>query len=140
MLNSLPCSETLFTCLVFWIAVVNLVLSLSHVTCQMYIHEVGSYCSGVDWKIVSRFCDVSRSYKTFQNPNDESDSGPKTWRGWCLHLLTLPAVLPKSMARVPGQLWRTISGQEKDMQLGKHAHKGHGTHITPCSSDGASKN
>lgn len=82
--------------------------------------------TGVDWKIVSRFCDVSRSYKTFQNPNDESEAGPKTWRGWFLHILTLPGILPKSMAKLPGQLWRTISGREKDMQLGKHAHKGHG--------------
>ena len=90
----------------------------------------------VDWKIVSRCCDVSRSYKTFQIPNDESDSGPKTWRGWFLHLLTLPGILPKSMKKLPGQLWRTISGQEKDMQLGKHTHKGHGKQFACAQASG----
>ena len=90
--------------------------------------------AGVDWKVVARFCDVSRSYKTFQNPNDASENGPKTWRAWFMNLLTLPGVLPRSVVNFPGKLWRTISGREKEMKLGKHTHAGHGEHssLAPC--------
>ena len=81
-------------------------------------------CPGVDWKVVSKYCDVSRSYKTFQNPNDESTAGPKTWRGRFLHLLTLPGIIPQSVVKLPGKLWRTVSGREKDMKLGKNFRDG----------------
>ena len=78
--------------------------------CQNLVTRI---CAGVDWKVVGKYCDVSRSYKTFQNPNDESTSAPKTWRATFLHLLTLP-----------GKLWRTVSGREKDMKLGKNFREG----------------
>ena len=81
-------------------------------------------CAGVDWKVVGKYCDVSRSYKTFQNPNDESTSAPKTWRATFLHLLTLPGVIPQSVSKLPGKLWRTVSGREKDMKLGKNFREG----------------
>lgn len=79
---------------------------------------------GVDWKVVSKYCDVSRSYKTFQNPNDKSTSGPMTWRARFLHLLTLPGIIPQSVVKLPGKLWRTVSGREKDMKLGKNFREG----------------
>ena len=80
--------------------------------------------AGVDWKVVGKYCDVSRSYKTFQNPNDESTSAPKTWRATFLHLLTLPGIIPQSVSKLPGKLWRTVSGREKDMKLGKNFREG----------------
>jgi hypothetical protein len=82
------------------------------------------FCAGVDWKVVGKYCDVSRSYKTFQNPNDESTSAPKTWRATFLHLLTLPGIIPQSVSKLPGKLWRTVSGREKDMKLGKNFREG----------------
>lgn len=94
------------------------------------------FCAGVDWKVVGRYCDVSRSYKTFQNPNDESTSAPKTWRATFLHLLTLPGIIPKSVVKLPGKLWRAVSGREKDMKLGKNFREGACFHFTalysPC--------
>ena len=88
-----------------------------------------SSVAGVDWKVVSKFCDISRSYKTFQNPNDESSPGPTTWKGKALHLLTLPSFIPQGLKKLPGSLWRTISGREKDMKLGKNFQPGQ--HLTP---------
>ena len=89
--------------------------------CQNLVTRI---CAGVDWKVVGKYCDVSRSYKTFQNPNDESTSAPKTWRATFLHLLTLPGIIPQSVVKLPGKLWRTVSGREKDMKLGKNFREG----------------
>ena len=86
--------------------------------------SVTCFCAGVDWKVVGKYCDVSRSYKTFQNPNDESSSAPKSWRATFLHLLTLPGIIPQSVSKLPGKLWRTVSGREKDMKLGKNFREG----------------
>lgn len=77
---------------------------------------------GVDWKVVSRFCDISRSYKTFQNPNDES--GPTTWKDRLQRLLRLPAFIPQGLRRAPRSLWHTISGRERDLKLGKNFQPG----------------
>ena len=74
--------------------------------------------------MVSRFCDISRSYKTFQNPNDESAPGPTTWKGRLMRVLTLPAFIPQRLRKAPGSVWRTISGGQKDMKLGKNFQPG----------------
>lgn len=80
--------------------------------------------AGVDWKVVSRFCDISRSYKTFQNPNNESAPRPTTCKGQLLRVLTLPTFIPQRLRKAPGNVWRTISGGQKDMKLGKNFQPG----------------
>ena len=96
-------------------------------SCVRKMFKFGSLllpAAGVDWKVVSRFCDISRSYKTFQNPNDESAPGPTTWKGRLMRVLTLPAFIPQRLRKAPGSVWRTISGGQKDMKLGKNFQPG----------------
>ena len=99
-------------------------LLLSQPDCVPWLEFFFIPGAGVDWKVVSRFCDISRSYKTFQNPNNEAAPRPTTWKGRLLRVLTLPTFIPQRLRKAPGNVWRTISGGQKDMKLGKNFQPG----------------